>query len=83
MNERIGQNLDIVEGDETNTEPSKSGRGGAGRFLGVQFDCCGVYGRAYLNREGTAYEARCPKCLRRITFRVGEGGTDTRFFTVR
>ena len=83
MSERIGQNLDISEGEDTSA-PSRPGTGKRpSRFLGIQYDCCGVYGRAYLNREGTAYEARCPKCFRTVKFRVGDGGTDSRFFTVR
>lgn len=82
MNQRIGEYIDILEGNE---HPSKDGVHAEQTkpFLGIQFNCCGVYGRAYQNRAGTGYEARCPKCLRRITFQVGEGGTDARFFTVR
>lgn len=52
-------------------------------FLGIFFECCNVYGRIYKNKEGTAYEGRCPKCLRRVHVRVGEGGTSQRFFKAR
>ena len=50
-------------------------------WLGVHFDCCGVYARVYRNAEGTAYSGRCPHCTRRLSFRVGRGGTHARFFT--
>ena len=50
------------------------------KFIGVKFNCCGVYVRVYINKEGTAYEGRCPKCFRSVKFKVGEGGTDHRFF---
>ncbi len=50
------------------------------QFLGIWFDCCGVYGRIYKTKDGTAYTGRCPKCLRSVRVRVGEGGTNQRFF---
>lgn len=52
-------------------------------FLGIFFECCNVYGRIYKNKEGTAYEGRCPRCLRSVYVRVGEGGTSQRFFKAR
>ncbi len=50
------------------------------QFLGIMFECCHVYGRIYKNKEGTAYEGRCPKCFKHVSVRVGEGGTSNRFF---
>ena len=50
------------------------------KFLGILFDCCNVYGRIYKNKEGTFYQGRCPKCMRLIKIKVGEGGTSSRFF---
>ena len=50
------------------------------KFIGVRFNCCGVYVRVYVNKEGTAYEGRCPKCYRPVKFKIGNGGTDHRFF---
>lgn len=52
-------------------------------FLGVRFNCCGTYARAYRDAAGTAYRGRCPRCGLPITFRIGEGGTDARFFIVQ
>ncbi|BET66080.1 hypothetical protein ASA1KI_09980 [Opitutales bacterium ASA1] len=49
-------------------------------FLGVQFVSCRTYGRLYLNREGTAYVGRCPRCGAPVRALVGEHGTSQRFF---
>lgn len=49
-------------------------------FLGIMFECCNVYGRIYKNSEGTFYQGKCPRCLREIKIRIGEGGSKQRFF---
>ena len=49
-------------------------------FLGIMFNCCGVYGRIYKNKDETAYVGRCPRCMRTIKIDIGEGGTGQRFF---
>lgn len=53
------------------------------KFLGILFECCGVYGRIYQNKDGTAYEGRCPKCIRAIRVPIGKNGTGQRFFRGR
>jgi hypothetical protein len=49
-------------------------------YLGVRFECCGVYARVYRNRQGTRYEGRCPRCLRALSVRIGAEGLADRFF---
>lgn len=51
-------------------------------WLGVRFTCAGAYIRVFRNAAGTGYAARCPKCGQCMNFRVGEGGTNQRFFQV-
>ncbi len=52
-------------------------------FIGIKFDCCNVYNRIYINKEKTAYEGRCPKCLRKISVKISKDGASTRFFSAQ
>ncbi len=49
-------------------------------WVGIHFDCCGAYTRLYRNAEGTAYRGHCPRCLAKVSLKVGPGGTNARFF---
>ena len=77
----VGEHLDLTEhlpeGDKPDGKAPAPGR----RFVGVQFTCCDVYSRVYINRDETAYEGNCPKCAKRVRLSIGPGGTDARFFT--
>ena len=74
-----GENLDLSSASEG--EPTPAGQRAPRRFVGIQFACCSVYSRVYVNRDETAYEGRCPKCSRQVRLRIGPGGTESRFFT--
>jgi hypothetical protein len=74
-----GDHLDL------SSEPggtAESASPGSRRFLGVHFACCGVYARVYVNREGTEYVGRCPRCLAQARFVIGDEGHSGRFFSV-
>jgi len=75
-----GQNLDLTSGAKPDSPAAASGPVQGGRFLGVHFECCDVYSRVYPNREQTAYIGNCPRCAKRVEFRIGAEGTSSRFF---
>ena len=53
------------------------------KYLGILFECCNVYTIVYKNAAGTHYVGFCPKCLKRVSLRIGKGGTNQRFFRAR
>ena len=53
------------------------------KFLGVHYQCCNVYARAYMNKEKTAYTGACPRCGKRVEMKIGRDGIDSRFFSAR
>ena len=67
------------EPPHADTEPQGSQR----PWIGIQYECCGVYQRVYRNRDATAYESACPRCGRPVRVRVGAGGTSNRMFKAR
>ncbi|MEW6199119.1 MAG: hypothetical protein AB1601_10725 [Planctomycetota bacterium] len=52
-------------------------------YVGILFECCGVYVRVYRRPEQKYYRGRCPKCLRAVRLRIGRDGTDARLFRAR
>ena len=73
-----GEHLDL---SSTSSPQPGQKTGFVGRpYIGIHFACCDVYVRLYLNRDGNGYEGCCPRCLRKVRFRVGPGGTDSRMF---
>lgn len=72
-----------VSQDHTTDEVQHDDSSEKKRYLGIKFACCGVYARIYVNKDNTAYEGRCPKCLKPVKVKIGQGGTNNRFFEAR
>ncbi len=67
--------IDIVVGEACDA-PAPHAR----PYVGILFECCGVYERVYRDPQSDHYQGRCPRCLREIRLRVGPGGTSARQF---
>lgn len=71
----------LAEGKTESGTPAGSHNSAQGKpWIGIQFECCGVYTRVYRNRQGSAYEGHCPRCSRPIRVAIGPGGTSNRMF---
>lgn len=62
--------------DQNAENPSEDQR----PYIGVLFECCGVYARIYRQPKRMVYLGRCPKCLRLVRVRVAKDGVEARIF---
>ena len=49
-------------------------------FIGVHFKCCKTYSRVYINKNRTAFVGWCPRCAKKVEFKVSPAGSEDRFF---
>lgn len=70
-------------GTDTYDEPPPDDADARRPYIGVYFECCGVYARVYRRPDQMIYNARCPRCLAQVKVRVGPEGTNARLFRAR
>ena len=63
---------------ESDASPPESAR--TRPYVGIMFECCGIYQRVYRRADQLEYRGRCPRCLRAVQLKVGPSGTSTRIF---
>ncbi|MBI4718266.1 MAG: hypothetical protein HY763_10710 [Planctomycetes bacterium] len=80
MDDSPPYHLDINGLSDEAAVPGSRGSHDGRPWVGIRFECCGIYTRVYRNRAGTAYEGLCPRCTRRVRLKVGPDGTSSRFF---
>jgi len=72
--------IDIYDDSDARHDPP----GGEARpYVGVLFECCGVYARVYRRPDVPQYEGRCPRCLRELRVRVAADGVNARMLRAR
>jgi hypothetical protein len=73
-----------LDRDELDNSPDvRDERPAARRYIGILFECCGVYQRVYPRADQAVYHGRCPRCLQPVRIRVGPQGTGDRLFRAR
>ncbi len=75
----------IPEGADARDTSDRTGRADPGTsrpVIGVFFACSNQYVRVLRNATGDGYLARCPRCAKTLTVRVGQGGSSQRMFKV-
>ncbi len=85
MADAIGYHIDVVSSEESDTDTAsgKLDRTTRRPWVGINFECCGVYARIYRDPAASQYVGRCPRCRSPITLRVGADGVESRLFRAR
>ncbi|HKQ47729.1 MAG TPA: hypothetical protein VJZ71_06655 [Phycisphaerae bacterium] len=78
MAEASDYRLDVVSSAEEASVESD-----ARPWIGIHFECCGVYARVYRRREERQYLGRCPSCGRALRVLVRADGVKAKVFRAR
>jgi hypothetical protein len=68
--------LDVYDENSREQQPASAAR----PYIGVFFECCGLYSRIYRHPDSAEYAGRCPRCLATVRAQVGPDGTTQRIF---
>ena len=83
MDHSTDYRLDIVSSADAE-EDARGADGDCDRpWIGIHFECCGVYARVYRRAEEPQYLGRCPSCGRALRVLVRADGVKARVFRAR
>lgn len=79
-----GRDIDVTSGRH-GSGFTATGEGSSPQrpWIGIRFECCGVYSRIYRDVAVQAYEGRCPRCGLSISVAVASDGLDARILRAR
>lgn len=77
-----GQFIDTFDGQPT-PDPHEPTPASSRPFIGIYFECCGVYARVYRAPDSIEYRGTCPKCLAAVRAKVGPLGISQRIFRAK
>lgn len=52
-------------------------------YIGMNYKCCKLYQRIYINKEKTAFVGLCPKCGAKAEVKIDPKGESTKFFEAK
>ena len=79
---RMNTHANLLNGTQVNRNENEAQDNRQREFLGINFECCRIYSRIFINDEKDKFLGNCPRCGKYVQFDISPDGTDARFFDV-
>ncbi|MDF2576920.1 MAG: hypothetical protein K0S74_404 [Chlamydiales bacterium] len=77
----IKESFDQPNNKSTNgKDKTNQGMSSRTKYISIYWKCCHIFSRIYQNKNGTAYQGCCPRCLKSVEAPIGPQGTSQRMF---